>query len=97
MAALFLTTLPAQADVAPKRLQFIVLCGSHSELAVDLKQRFDEAPTAMGMSGSAYVMEMFVNQESGTWSFVLTTTDGESCIFASGTNYEAQEPPKEGA
>ena len=33
-------------------------------------------------------MEMFVNAATGTWTITVTLPDGETCLVATGENFE---------
>ena len=78
-------------------LQFLGLCDTHDGLAAALGSQYGETPIAVGLAGTAYIMELFANRETGTWTFVLTRADGSACGLASGDGLETLAPPKEGA
>jgi hypothetical protein len=40
----------------------------------------------MGAMGGELVMEVFSNEDTGTWTTVITGPSGESCIAAAGEN-----------
>jgi hypothetical protein len=68
----------AQADGA---------CLAHEDAVAKLKQHYGEQKVGLGLGprGSA-VFELFV-AETGTWTLLVTRTDGLSCIAASGDNW----------
>ena len=86
--------MPALAEPTPQRLQLVGLCDDHAGLVAVLANRYGETPIAMGLTGGSYVMELFVNPETGTWTFVLTQANGTACGVASGENFEKQALPR---
>jgi hypothetical protein len=73
------------------------MCDTHDGMTAYLADRYGESPAAMGTVGFTYVMEVFVNPKTGTWTIVLTQTDGTACGITSGEGLEMLLPPKEGA
>jgi hypothetical protein len=63
-------------------------CGPRAQIITVLTERFGEAPQSTGLAGTGAIMELFANAETGSWSFVLTLTDGRSCLMASGEGYD---------
>ena len=89
--------MPAAAEPRPTPLQFMGLCDTHAGLTAVLEDRFGETPVAMGTVGEYYIMEVFANPETGTWTVVLTQANGTACGIASGDDLETLAPSKEGA
>ena len=67
-------------------------CGSHEVLAKSLTTRFKEARRIMGVVNAKSVMEIFMSPQ-GTWTVVVTDTNGTACIIAAGQDW--QEVPIE--
>lgn len=80
--AVFLWELSANAAV----------CMKHDQLVDFLAERYGEHPLAMGFVSPQLMMEMFVS-EAGTWSVVLTNTQGIACINAAGSAWENVKSP----
>jgi len=76
LAVLF--ACPAQAAICFDRPEFVGLAAGYGE-----------ARAFVGLVGdqSAFV-EMFANGDTGSWTLVVTTPDGQTCIAASGEAYE---------
>lgn len=76
-------------------------CSSREDMEAFLSDRYGEAPVSRGLaSGGRTLHEMWVNPETGTWTAVLTMTDGRACIAMSGTDWvdiEIGDPSDEGA
>ena len=67
------------------------VCGERNKLAGYLKTKYSENPNALGVSttGSS-VMEIYTS-EKGTWTVLMTTTAGISCIMAAGHSWEERD------
>ena len=64
-----------------------VLCGPGDGLVELLKQRFGETRQAVGVSADARrIVELFVAPD-GSWTIVVTDTQGRSCIVLSGEDW----------
>jgi len=64
-------------------------CMSHASLAQQLADSYEEMPEARGMLSPPVAMfELFASRTSGTWSFVITSPLGQSCIIVVGTDFQ---------
>jgi hypothetical protein len=43
----------------------------------------------MGLAGQSAVVEVFASDETGTWTIIVTGTNGLACMIAAGRNYQA--------
>jgi hypothetical protein len=69
-------------------------CGPRQAVVAALKGNFGESVVARGYSADpsgqiAAVMETWVNATNGSWTVLMTTPAGVSCIAASGGRFEA--------
>lgn len=72
-------------------------CDSREAVTSLLADRYNETRRAIGIAGQSAVMELFVAEETGTWSITVTLPDGQMCLVASGSNYEpVTEAPAKG-
>ena len=62
-------------------------CGPHSRIVQVLAGKFGEAPKAIGTVSRDHVMEVYISQ-AGSWTILVTSADGTSCILASGSDWE---------
>ena len=68
-------------------------CGDRDTLVKMLKTKYKEQPVAMGLSQkSTEAFEVFVS-DKGTWTVVMTTSKGVTCVMAVGHSWK--ELPKE--
>ncbi|MCP4316716.1 MAG: hypothetical protein GY789_12075 [Hyphomicrobiales bacterium] len=63
-------------------------CGDRTALLKALSEKYKESPRALGLSSSGKaVFEVYVSK-TGTWTIVMTTTTGVTCIMAAGHSWE---------
>ena len=72
-------------------------CGDRTALLKALSDKYKEAPRALGLSSSGKAMFEFYTSKKGTWTILMTTTKGVTCIMAAGHSWEealeiAEEP-----
>lgn len=68
-------------------------CGPRDQVLPALQQKYGEARTGMGLIGTAQVMEIFTNPETGSWTITASLPDGVTCLVASGEHYESVTDP----
>lgn len=63
-------------------------CGKRDALVTMLKQRFSEVPVSMGVGQkNTTAFEVFAS-EKGTWTIMMTMTNGMTCIMAAGHSWK---------
>ena len=71
------STLNAQAANCAKR-----------DIVVDrLASKYGEAFAGGGLQNQSRIFEVWMSEEKGTWTILMTRADGSTCIMASGTNW----------
>lgn len=73
------------ALLAPAAAQQV--CMARSDLNALLGERFAEKPVAHGLSSSGRLMEIYARDDGGTWTLVVTTPEGNSCVVANGEGW----------
>lgn len=63
------------------------ICGERNEIVGDLKSGYDETARSIALSNDGNLLEIFVSSE-GTWTALLTTPTGVSCVVGSGEAWE---------
>lgn len=84
-AALLAAALPAAAEN--------VECGNHSEIVTQLQNRYNESRHGMGIASNDSVLEIFASEASGTFSVLITLPSGQTCLIASGNDYQSLAEP----
>lgn len=64
------------------------VCAARSDIVKSLQQEYEETPNAMGMSDSGAVIEVLSARDGKTWTILMTTPDGTSCVIATGEMWE---------
>ena len=62
-------------------------CGDRSDLLTQLKDKYKETPTGIGMTGQGSVVELMTS-ENGSWTLVISFPNGRSCLMATGEGWE---------
>ena len=85
-AFLLLLVLPPAASQQP-------VCGDRDHIASELLRQHGEKPVARGvLLDGAHVLEVFA-APSGSFTVVITGTQGIACIPAAGLGWENQSKP----
>jgi hypothetical protein len=77
-ATMFLFAFSAQAQQ---------ICMDRVNVLKILDQKHKEAPASLGVTVSGEVVEVLVS-EKGTWTIIVTTPNGVSCLVAAGESWE---------
>ncbi len=72
-----------------------VVCGERARILARLAARYDEAPSAIGVTAAGQVIEVLTSA-SGSWTIVVTAPEGPACVVASGEGWRRVEPEKKG-
>ncbi len=84
-----LAALLAVLHYAPATDAFAVQvqCAKHNQMVGLLSKKYSENPVAMGTVNEDRFMQLFVSS-AGSWTILVTKTDGQACIVAAGHNWE---------
>ncbi len=78
--ALLLAPIPAQAQIS---------CGTHDNIVNQLSKTYGEVLYCLGLSSPKAIFELYINKTTGTWSILITTPNGWTCIMAVGTDWHS--------
>lgn len=72
-----------------------VICMPRDLVAKDLSGRYGEAPVVTALSDGARVVEFWGKPDGGSWTLLVTTAEGMSCVLGSGPHWMPmpQTPP----
>jgi len=70
-------------------------CAQREAMVSILNGNFQESQQAFGFLGPAMLLELFVS-DSGSFTIVVTGTDGVSCVLVAGTGWEGLPPAGDG-
>ncbi len=57
-----------------------------------LAANFREAPVALGVTGGGDLVEVMASQDGQTWTIVVTSARGRSCLLAAGEGWRVARP-----
>lgn len=63
-------------------------CLAHDELIRMLDGKYSEKPVALGLDVSGRLFEVFAADDGATWTMVITTPQGASCVVAVGEEWQ---------
>lgn len=78
--------LPAVAAAEPQR------CGEREKVIRHLESRYGETQRSVGLQEGRGVVEIYANDDSGSWTILLTTPEGTSCLMAAGQAWQTSPP-----
>ncbi len=68
-------------------------CAKRGDVIAELNSRYGESPQSTGLMPNGHMLETFAHQQTGTWTILITTPEGTSCMIASGSAYESLKKP----
>ena len=90
MTRIFGVTLLALALIlsprAPASAQSV--CVTHAEMTKKLGKGYSESRVGIGLASNGGVVEVYSAGDGSTWSLIITTPDGLSCMVAAGEAWE---------
>lgn len=98
MASLVLGTLVSTTAFAGDRGTTLVQqptrmpCHDAIEIAKVLSKKYGESPVAFGVQSNGNLLQVYASKDGRTWSVVVTSPSGTSCIVAAGENWEKAPP-----
>jgi hypothetical protein len=78
----------AAVTAAPLEAQ-VALCGKRNAIVESLKSKYKEDRQAIGIVGANGVVELYIS-EAGTWTMLVTSQDGRTCIMAAGHSWDGK-------
>lgn len=66
-------------------------CGKRDVVIGHLQKKYGETQRSVGLQEGRGMVEIYANDDSGSWTILLTTPNGVSCLMAAGEAYEVRE------
>ncbi len=85
--------LGAVAQAPPAHAQMQLTCLDREMLIQRLVTRYNESLNGAGMQGPKIILEIWSSEDSGSFTILVTKPDGQSCIVASGLNWQTFDTP----
>jgi hypothetical protein len=73
---------PALAMAAP------VFCGARNDVLTKLASDFREQPASVALTSDGQLLEVLRSDSKQTWSILITSPTGVSCIVAAGESWQ---------
>lgn len=87
----YLTTAALIAFGAPVFAQSN--CASTKDVQEIMGGIYGEEKYASALSGRGYLVEVWANNETGTWTIIATSPEGISCVMDQGEGFAREELP----
>jgi hypothetical protein len=68
-------------------------CGPREELVEVLRNKYRETPVAAGVTLSGGLVELLAQPDGATWTIMVTTPQGRSCLVAAGEGWRFRGRP----
>jgi hypothetical protein len=65
-----------------------VACGDHQDIAKRLASEYGEVRHGAGLVDSGRIIEIFVSPKQGSWTILVTHSEGPTCVVAAGEAWE---------
>ena len=67
-----------------------MVCGKRADILRQLGEKYGETRRSMGLSEGQGVVELYASEETGSWTILLTTPRGVSCMMAAGQAFQIE-------
>lgn len=81
LLSMFITAQKANAQA---------VCGERAKFIETLAKQHQEAPTSIGMTSNGQIIEVLTSAK-GSWSIIITSPQGKTCLVATGDAWESLE------
>lgn len=66
-------------------------CDSRDKILATLAKKYSEAPVAVGLTSKGGLVEVLSTGDGDTWTIIMSTPDGKSCLVAAGEGWREKE------
>ena len=87
-----LTGLAVLITLMPAAVHAQSFCAERESVVKKLESGYGEAFAGGGLQNASRVFEVWMSEEKGTWTILMTRSDGVSCVMATGTNWRDGAP-----
>lgn len=85
-AAMLVAAVPS-ADAQAQSMR----CGDRESVIDRLQTKYGEVQRSVGLQQGRGIVEIFANPRSGSWTIIITTPEGKSCLMAAGEAFHMLE------
>lgn len=91
IVAAVLIVFGLNAAVAQTQSPPQVLCDDRDSVLAVLAEKYKESPVALGVTHNGSLIEVLTTGNGNTWSIIVTTPQGMSCLVAAGEGWKAMQ------
>ncbi len=62
-------------------------CGPRDRIVGQLSEKYGEIRQGAGLRSATQILEVWSSKKTGSWSVLITDSNGVSCIMAAGQNW----------
>ena len=88
LAIAFVTLLPWSALAQSQPAQ----CNTRDVIVGLLSEKYSELPVAVGLANNGGLVEVLSSSDGSTWSIIITSPKGMSCLVAAGEAWQSLSP-----
>jgi hypothetical protein len=66
-------------------------CRDRNKVIDHLAGKYEEAPVAVGVTSTGGLVEVLTSNDGGTWTIIVTSPTGLSCLMAAGEGWRPLE------
>lgn len=88
-AAILMSLVLSVIDPRLAASQTMSRCAPQATVAVQLARNYAEAPIASGRQQNGFIIQVYATADGSTWTVVLTSPNGTSCLVAAGERWKA--------
>jgi hypothetical protein len=66
-------------------------CNERDRVLELLAKKYKESPVAAGVTNTGGLVEVLTDGKGGTWTIIVTTPQGMSCLVAAGEGWRSME------
>lgn len=63
-------------------------CADRDTVLGDLGNKYNEAPSAVGLASNGGLIEILTSADKATWTIIVSMPDGTSCLLAAGEDWQ---------
>ena len=72
------------------------VCNTREAVLETLATNYNEEPIAVGVTNSGGLIEVLTDSDGKTWTIIMTSPQGNSCLVVAGENWRDRRPRPEG-
>ena len=71
----------------------LIKCVDRDVALENLAKKYSEAPVAGGITSTGGLVELLTTRDGSTWTIIVTTPQGVSCMVAAGQDWHTRKQP----